>query len=315
MRATYKTQLDILRRHDKALTPGPSPKGRGETQQGISVKIIRYLDPDRKVKYASLQPDETALEISGNIFGEFTVTERPAPGDQTARAGGAGELLCIGLNYRRHAARGQGRDSRVPRAVHEVASAVQNPGDPIVLPRHLRSDEVDYECELAVVIGRPCKNVSRDRALEYVLGYTCANDVSARDWQGKWGGSQWCRGKTFDTFCPLGPWLVTRDEIPDPNALAIKPGVNGEVLQDWNTDDMIFDVPRLIEFLSGSTTLLPGTVILTGTPHGVGFARRRPAGFGPANGHGDDRKDRRLGNPVGGRARLTPRDTTPRRSP
>ena len=172
-------------------------------------------------------------------------------------------------------------------------AAVQNPGDPIQLPRHLRSDEVDYECELAVVIGRPCKNVSRDRALEYVLGYTCANDVSARDWQGKWGGSQWCRGKTFDTFAPLGPCLVTPDEIPNPNALAIKLDVNGEVLQDWNTDDMIFDVPTLIEFLSGSTTLLPGTVILTGTPHGVGFARKPPRWLqARRRGHGDDREDR-----------------------
>jgi len=161
--------------------------------------------------------------------------------------------------------------------------AVQNPGDPILLPRHLRSDQVDYECELAVVIGRRCKNVSRDRALDHVLGYTCANDVSARDWQGKWGGSQWCRGKTFDTFAPLGPCLVTPDEIPDPNALAIKLVVNGETLQDWNTNDMIFPVPALIEFLSGSTTLLPGTVILTGTPHGVGFARKPPRWLHPGD--------------------------------
>ena len=109
-----------------------------------------------------------------------------------------------------------------------------------------------------------------------MLGYTCANDVSARDWQKDFGGSQWCRGKTFDTFCPLGPVLVTPDEIPNPNALAIKTVLNGEVMQDWNTDDMIFDVPTLIEFLSGSTTLLPGTVILTGTPHGVGMARKPP---------------------------------------
>jgi 2-keto-4-pentenoate hydratase/2-oxohepta-3-ene-1,7-dioic acid hydratase in catechol pathway len=160
---------------------------------------------------------------------------------------------------------------------------VQNPGDPILLPRHLRSDEVDYECELAVVIGRRCKNVSRDRALEYVLGYTGANDVSARDWQIKRGGSQWCRGKTFDTFAPLGPCLVTPEDIPDPNALAIKLSINGETLQDWNTNDMIFSVSALIEFLSGSTTLLPGTVILTGTPHGVGFARKPPRWLTPGD--------------------------------
>jgi 2-keto-4-pentenoate hydratase/2-oxohepta-3-ene-1,7-dioic acid hydratase in catechol pathway len=125
--------------------------------------------------------------------------------------------------------------------------------------------------------------VSRDRALDHVLGYTCANDVSARDWQIRNGGGQWCRGKTFDTFAPLGPCLVTRDEIPNPNALAIATILNGERVQSSNTADMIFDVPRLIEFLSGSTTLLPGTVILTGTPQGVGMARKPPRWLAPGD--------------------------------
>src|SRR6185369_15385704 len=154
--------------------------------------------------------------------------------------------------------------------------AVQNPGDPIVLPRWLRSDCVDYECELAVVIGRPCCNVKRGDVTDYILGYNCANDVSARDWQKEGGGTQWCRGKSFDTFAPLGPRLVTSDEIPNPQALRIRTIVNGETLQDCSTGDMIFDVATLIEFLSGSTTLLPGTVIFTGTPHGVGMARTPP---------------------------------------
>jgi 2-keto-4-pentenoate hydratase/2-oxohepta-3-ene-1,7-dioic acid hydratase in catechol pathway len=135
---------------------------------------------------------------------------------------------------------------------------------------------VDYECELAVVIGRTCRNVPRARALDHVLGYTCANDVSARDWQRNGGGGQWSRGKTFATFCPLGPALVTTDELPDPGRLAIRTEVNGQVMQDWNTSDMIFDVPTLVEFLSASMHLRPGTVILTGTPHGVGFARTPP---------------------------------------
>ena len=112
--------------------------------------------------------------------------------------------------------------------------------------------------------------------LEYVLGYTCGNDVSARDWQRQWGGSQWCRGKGFDTFCPLGPAIVTSDEIGNPNALSLQTKVNGEVMQQSTTADMIFSVPRLIEFLSGSTTLLPGTVILTGTPAGVGMGMNPP---------------------------------------
>jgi 2-keto-4-pentenoate hydratase/2-oxohepta-3-ene-1,7-dioic acid hydratase in catechol pathway len=126
------------------------------------------------------------------------------------------------------------------------------------------------------VIGKTCKNATRANALDYVLGYTAANDVSARDWQNRLNGGQFCQGKSFDTFCPLGPVLVTRDEIPNPNALRIKTILNGQAMQDWSTNDMVFDVPALIEFLSGSKTLLPGTVILTGTPHGVGFARKPP---------------------------------------
>jgi 2-keto-4-pentenoate hydratase/2-oxohepta-3-ene-1,7-dioic acid hydratase in catechol pathway len=136
---------------------------------------------------------------------------------------------------------------------------------------------------LAVVIGKTCKNASRKNALDFVLGYTCADDVSARDWQIKKGGGQWCRGKTFDTFSPLGPCLVTTDEIPNPNTLRIKTTLNGQVMQDSNTNDMIFDVPALIEFLSGSTTLLPGTVILTGTPQGVGMAMKPPCWLKPGD--------------------------------
>ncbi len=247
------------------------------------MQIIRYLDPNRQEKYASLGADGTAREIAGDIFGDFTVTPTTAAVAKRLAPVRVTNVLAIGLNYRRHAAEGKATVPEFPVLFMKSTAAVQNPGDPIVLPRHLRSDEVDYECELAVVIGKPCKNASSGRALDYVLGYTCANDVSARDWQRKWGGGQWCRGKTFDTFAPLGPCLVTPDEIPNPNSLAIRCDINGEVLQDWNTNDMIFDVPRLIEFLSGSTTLLPGTVILTGTPHGVGFARKPPRWLRPGD--------------------------------
>jgi 2-keto-4-pentenoate hydratase/2-oxohepta-3-ene-1,7-dioic acid hydratase in catechol pathway len=155
-------------------------------------------------------------------------------------------------------------------------NTLQNPGDPIVLPTRLKSDEVDYECELAVILGRECKNVSRARALDYVLGYTAANDVSARDWQRRLGGGQFCRGKGFDTFAPMGPAIVTKDEIDNPNALHIETRINGKTRQSSNTADMLFDVPTLIEFLSGSTTLYPGTVIFTGTPQGVGMAMNPP---------------------------------------
>jgi 2-keto-4-pentenoate hydratase/2-oxohepta-3-ene-1,7-dioic acid hydratase in catechol pathway len=187
------------------------------------------------------------------------------------------------LNYRQHAAETKAKLPPYPVVFMKSPAAVIGPGEPIVLPRHLRSDQVDYECELAVVIGKPCKNVSRQHALEYVAGYTCANDVSARDWQRQWGGSQWCRGKTFDTFCPLGPRLVPPAELPDPGDLRIRTILNGEVMQEARTCDMIFDVPALIEFLSGSTTLRPGTVILTGTPAGVGMARTPPRWLRPGD--------------------------------
>jgi len=143
--------------------------------------------------------------------------------------------------------------------------------------------EVDYETELAVVIGRAAKDVDTAEALHYVLGYTAANDVSARRWQGKRGAGQWVRGKSFDTFCPLGPELVTPDELEDPQNLRLTCVLNGQVMQDANTSDMIFPVAELISYLSSGATLLPGTVILTGTPSGVGFTRKPPVFLMPGD--------------------------------
>lgn len=239
------------------------------------MKIIRHLGPNGPA-YAELLADGSAREIAGDILGDFRVTDRTVkPGKWLAPIAPT-NILCIGLNYRKHAAESGSAPPERPVVFMKATSAVQNPGDAIEIPVRLASSEVDYECELAVVIGRRCKNATKANALDYVLGYTCGNDVSARDWQRRLGGSQWTQGKTFDTFCPLGPVIVTKDEISNPNSLKIRTVLNGQIMQDWNTDDMIFDVPTLIEFLSGSKTLLPGTVILTGTPHGVGFARKPP---------------------------------------
>jgi 2-keto-4-pentenoate hydratase/2-oxohepta-3-ene-1,7-dioic acid hydratase in catechol pathway len=240
------------------------------------VKIVRYRDRDQHTHYGSESAGGSITRIEGDIFGGWSTTEEPADVVKLLAPVAPAQIFCIGLNYRRHAEETNAKIPEYPVLFMKGVGALQHPGDPIFLPRHLRSDEVDYECELAVVIGKAAKNVSRDRALEYVFGYTCANDVSARDWQKRFGGGQWCRGKTFDTFAPLGPRLVTRDEITNPNALSIATILNGERVQDWTTADMIFDVLRLVEFLSGSTTLVPGTVILTGTPHGVGMARTPP---------------------------------------
>ena len=236
------------------------------------MKLIRCLDESGRTVLAS-QSAEGVFEIEGSLFDSFRPTGKQVSVRKVLAPLVPTTIFCIGLNYRKHAEETKAKIPEWPVLFMKSPAAVQNPGDAIELPVKLKSTQVDYECELAVVIGKKCKNVKRANALDYVLGYSCANDVSARDWQKDFGGSQWCRGKTFDTFCPLGPCLVTKDEIPNPNALKIRTVLNDEAVQDWTTSDMIFDVPTLIEFLSGSTTLLPGTVILTGTPHGVGVAR------------------------------------------
>ncbi|MDZ4741978.1 MAG: fumarylacetoacetate hydrolase family protein [Verrucomicrobiota bacterium] len=237
------------------------------------MRIIRYQDSDGKIDYASEQTDGTAFIIEGDILGEYKVSTQKANVCKLLAPIIPSSIFCIGLNYKLHAQETNAKIPEVPVVFMKGINTIQNPGDPILLPTHLKSEQVDYECELAIVIGKAAKNVKKEDALKYVLGYTCANDVSARDWQIKFGGTQWCQGKTFDTFCPIGPAIVTIDEIPHPNDLSIKTIVSGKTLQDWNTNDMIFDVPTIIEFLSGSKTLLPGTLILTGTPHGVGMAR------------------------------------------
>lgn len=247
------------------------------------MRIVRYRDGNGQAQHGRLEADGRTTRLEGDIFGALAPTGEPADVRKLLAPVAPTAILGIGLNYRRHAAESGAAVPAAPVLFAKGLNTVQNPGDPILIPTRLKSEKVDYECELAVVIGRACKNVPRERALEYVLGYTCANDVSARDWQLERGGGQWCRGKMFDTFAPLGPCLATPASIPDPNALRISTILNGVTVQDWTTGDMIFDVPALIEFLSGSTTLLPGTVILTGTPHGVGMASRPPRWLQPGD--------------------------------
>ncbi|HEY5704274.1 MAG TPA: fumarylacetoacetate hydrolase family protein [Terrimicrobiaceae bacterium] len=247
------------------------------------MKIIRYLDRHGIEHYGAEQEDGLAIELAGDLFSQLKPASRRAEPKKLLAPLVPSQILGIGLNYRRHAEETKAKIPEYPVLFGKGLNSLQNPGDPIFIPTHLASEEVDYECELAVVIARPCKNVSRENALDFVLGYTCANDVSARDWQKKRGGGQWSRGKSFDSFCPLGPCLVTPDEIPNPNSLGIRTILNGSTVQDCNTSDMIFDVPAIIEFLSGSTTLLPGATILTGTPHGVGMAGNPPRWLKPGD--------------------------------
>jgi len=186
-------------------------------------------------------------------------------------------ILCVGLNYKDHAEESNFLPPSQPVFFAKWTSATIGPTDHIVLPPD--TNEADYEAELAVIIGRRCRGVSNDEALNYVAGYACMNDVSARDFQR--ADSQWVRAKSQDTFGPFGPYLVTKDEIPDPQSLPIRCILNGRVLQNSNTSKMIFGVRELITFITRGVTLHPGDVISTGTPHGVGFAQKPPVFLKP----------------------------------
>jgi 2-keto-4-pentenoate hydratase/2-oxohepta-3-ene-1,7-dioic acid hydratase in catechol pathway len=190
-----------------------------------------------------------------------------------------GKIVCVGLNYRDHAEESRLAVPKTPVIFSKFSSCVIAPGEPVVIP--VSSEKVDYEAELAVVIGRRASHVTAERAYHYVLGYTAFNDVTARDFQ--FSDGQWQRGKSCDTFAPMGQTIVTTDEIPDPHALRITLTLNGVVMQDSNTSQMIFRVPEIIEFITNSVTLEPGDVIATGTPAGVGFARKPPVFLKPGD--------------------------------
>lgn len=241
------------------------------------MKLIRFIADDDRMYYGVLEApeDQEAWLIDGSSLDVITVTENRKVIKNFLPPVMPPNIIGIGLNYAKHAEEQNVSLPERPVMFLKGTNTVIGHENPIVIPA-AGPDAVDIEAELAVVIGRMAKNVNREDALNYVLGYCCGNDVSARDWQKKLQKKQWARGKSFDTFCPLGPYLVTRDEIPDPNQLEIKSELNGKVFQSSHTSDMIFDVPAIIEFLSYSMTLLPGTVILTGTPEGVGFARKPP---------------------------------------
>jgi 2-keto-4-pentenoate hydratase/2-oxohepta-3-ene-1,7-dioic acid hydratase in catechol pathway len=238
------------------------------------MRIIRYQDSAGIIHNAAQEGDGSELRIDGNIFGKFTVTAEKASIQKLLPPVKPPQVWCIGQNYKKHAEELGMALPEFPVLFAKGVNTLIAGGDAIELPQRAKSAEVDYECELVVVIGKECKDVSRDRALDCVAGYMCGNDVSARDWQIKKGGSQWCRGKSFDTFGPVGPCLVTKDEAGNPNELRIRTILNGATVQDANTNDMIFDVPAIVSFLSESTTLLPGTLIFTGTPQGVGMGRK-----------------------------------------
>ncbi len=181
------------------------------------------------------------------------------------------KIVCVGLNYADHAAETGDTVPDCPVIFNKFPTALCKNGDTVILPEV--SDKIDYEAELVIVMGRGGRNISKESAMEYAAGYCCGNDVSARDWQMRPPARQWFLGKTFDTFAPVGPWIVTTDEIPDPHTLEIEMRLNGKVMQHSNTCQFIFSVPTLIHWISQVCTLLPGDLIFTGTPPGVGLGR------------------------------------------
>jgi 2-keto-4-pentenoate hydratase/2-oxohepta-3-ene-1,7-dioic acid hydratase in catechol pathway len=191
------------------------------------------------------------------------------------------KILCIGLNYRDHAIEGGKAIPAEPVVFGKFHTALIGPGEPIVLPKV--SHKVDYEAELVVVIGKRGRHIAEANAFEYVAGYTCGHDVSARDWQFRGEEKQWIIGKTFDTFAPTGPELVTVDEVPDPHHLPVRLRLNGQLMQNSNTKEFIFGVPKLLTYLSQVVTLEPGDLIFTGTPPGVGAARKPPVWLKPGD--------------------------------
>jgi len=209
--------------------------------------------------------DSERLKESGMVFAATEVRLGPVVLDPD-------KIICVGRNYRAHVEEAKSTLPAAPDFFAKFRNSLIGPGEPIRIPKV--TNQVDYEGELAVVMGRSGRYIDESQARQYVAGYTCFNDVSARDYQLR--TSQWTGGKGFDGFAPIGPWIVTANEIPDPHRLSLKTTVSGETMQDANTADMVFTVPELISYISSIMTLEPGDVIATGTPAGVGFARTPP---------------------------------------
>ncbi len=203
------------------------------------------------------------------------------PGKLLAPVPRPGKVICVGLNYADHAAESGLAIPDEPVIFSKFSTSVCAPEDPIVLPRV--SNQVDYEAELVVVIGAGGRHIPESKALQHVAGYCCGHDVSARDWQLAKPGKQWLLGKTFDTFAPFGPYLVTRDELEDPGNLHIELRLNGQVMQSSSTQQLIFSIPKLVAYISAVCTLEPGDVLFTGTPPGVGMARKPPVFLQPGD--------------------------------
>jgi len=244
------------------------------------MKIAQVFYENRLIVGEVKEKKIIPLAWDGTLMDLIRTDETPGPGDKDPLAldgvrwapavSNPGKIIAIGLNYQDHAEESKGKIPDFPLVFAKFPSSLLGHREVITWDEEV-TRKVDFEAELAVVLGKEVRNCPEADALDAVFGYTCANDVSARDLQ--FGDGQWVRGKSLDTFCPLGPWIVTRDEIPNPQDLGIRCKVNGQLMQDSWTNRMIFPVARLISLLSHHFTLFPGDIILSGTPAGVGTFR------------------------------------------
>jgi len=238
------------------------------------MKIVKY-QKSGEAFYGKLE-GENIFPIEGELFGDFRIKPLPIKKEEVKLLAPLTppNIIAIGLNYKKHAREAGHVFPKKPVIFIKLTSSVIGPEEKIIIPQEV-PDEVDYEAELAIVIGKKAKNVEIEEAQDYIFGYTCVNDVSARDCQHHLD-KQWARGKSFDTFCPMGPWIET--ELAEPDNSRIMSRLNGQTMQDSSTSDLIFNTKELLSYCSKNFTLYPGTLILTGTPGGVGYARN-PAVF------------------------------------
>lgn len=255
----------------------------GVAGEGADLRYVdlREIDPSLPPTLRSLLAAEHGQSRAAAAMAGGLAAERFVTGPLRPPIPDPGKIICIGLNYRDHAAESGMEPPSEPVVFSKFGNAIIGPEEPIRLPAV--STQVDYEAELVVVIGRRGYRIPRAAAFEHVAGYMNGHDVSARDWQIGRPGKQWLLGKTPDTFAPIGPWLVTADEVPDPHALPIELRLNGRTMQSGNTREFIFGVDELIAHLSQLITLEPGDVVFTGTPPGVGMGRRPPVYLQPGD--------------------------------
>ncbi|MFH1823847.1 MAG: fumarylacetoacetate hydrolase family protein [Candidatus Firestonebacteria bacterium] len=234
----------------------------------IPSTIIRILEKDYLNEVKEIMKEDNKGKLSKDCYVDTKLVRIgaviPTPG----------QIICMGLNYRDHAAEAKAEIPSNPLLFAKAVSSINGPYDDIIHPGFKYTEKMDYEVELAIVIGRRASRIKVREVFEYISGYVILNDISARDVQ--FSDKQWFRGKSFDTFCPLGPYLVTKDEIKNPSNIRLLTRVNGEVRQDGNTKNMIFSIPEIIEFITSTITLNPGDIVTTGTPSGVGIFMNPP---------------------------------------